>query len=123
MKLLLQALLALLLVHPLILLPLLLHLALLTLLLLLEVWGINSFSWFTPGALGSRLLRSLLSVGFTALLAVVVWEACNAAIARRLYITEKSVVAHTSGIYDTLGLPTDGDEHRRVLAVIHYLGR
>lgn len=47
----------------------------------------------------------------------------NAAIARRLVITEKSVVAHTSGIYEALGLPPDGDEHRRVLAVIHYLGR
>lgn len=47
----------------------------------------------------------------------------NAAIARRLVITEKAVVAHTSGIYDTLGLPPDGDEHRRVLAVIRYLGR
>ena len=47
----------------------------------------------------------------------------NAAIARRLVITEKSVVAHTSGIYDALGLPPDADEHRRVLAVIHYLGR
>jgi DNA-binding NarL/FixJ family response regulator len=47
----------------------------------------------------------------------------NAAIARRLHITEKAVVVHTSGIYDTLGLPADGDEHRRVLAVIHYLGR
>ena len=47
----------------------------------------------------------------------------NAAIARRLHITEKAVIVHTSGIYDTLGLPADGDEHRRVLAVIHYLGR
>jgi hypothetical protein len=40
-----------------------------------------------------------------------------------LVLTEKAVVVHTSGIYDTLGLPADGDEHRRVLAVIHYLGR
>lgn len=47
----------------------------------------------------------------------------NAAIARRLRITEKAVVVHTSGIYEALGLPVDGDEHRRVLAVIHYLGR
>ena len=47
----------------------------------------------------------------------------NAAIARRLHITEKAVVVHTSGIYDTLGLPADGDEHRRVRAVIQYLGR
>ena len=56
-------------------------------------------------------------------LALIAEGLSNAAIARRLFITEKSVVAHTSGIYDTLGLPTDGDEHRRVLAVIHYLGR
>ena len=47
----------------------------------------------------------------------------NAAIARRLCITEKTVVVHTSGIYDALGIPVDGDEHRRVLAVVRYLGR
>jgi DNA-binding NarL/FixJ family response regulator len=56
-------------------------------------------------------------------LALIAEGLSNAAIARRLFITEKSVVAHTSGIYDTLGLAADGDEHRRVLAVIHYLGR
>jgi DNA-binding NarL/FixJ family response regulator len=47
----------------------------------------------------------------------------NAAIARRLGISEKAVVVHTSGIYDALGIPVDGDEHRRVLAVVRYLGR
>ena len=47
----------------------------------------------------------------------------NAAIARRLSISEKAVVVHTSGIYDALGIPVDGDEHRRVLAVVRYLGR
>ena len=47
----------------------------------------------------------------------------NAAIARRLCISEKAVVVHTSGIYDALGIPVDGDEHRRVLAVVRYLGR
>jgi DNA-binding NarL/FixJ family response regulator len=47
----------------------------------------------------------------------------NAAIARRLRISDKAVVVHTSGIYDALGIPVDGDEHRRVLAVVRYLGR
>jgi DNA-binding NarL/FixJ family response regulator len=47
----------------------------------------------------------------------------NAAIARRLGISEKAVVVHTSGIYDALGIPVDGEEHRRVLAVVRYLGR
>lgn len=47
----------------------------------------------------------------------------NVAIARRLGISEKAVVVHTSGIYDALGIPVDGDEQRRVLAVVRYLGR
>jgi DNA-binding NarL/FixJ family response regulator len=56
-------------------------------------------------------------------LALIAEGLSNAAIARRLSITEKAVVVHSSGIYDALGIPADGDEHRRVLAVIHYLGR
>jgi DNA-binding NarL/FixJ family response regulator len=47
----------------------------------------------------------------------------NAAIAQRLSITEKAVVQHASHIYDQLGLPPSDDDHRRVLAVIHYLSR
>jgi DNA-binding NarL/FixJ family response regulator len=47
----------------------------------------------------------------------------NAAIGRLLGISEKSIVAHASGIYDTLGLAEDADDHRRVLAVVRYLTR
>ncbi|MFC5066300.1 response regulator [Actinomycetospora atypica] len=47
----------------------------------------------------------------------------NAAIARRLGITEKAVVAHVSGVYEALGLADDADDHRRVLAVVRYLTR
>jgi DNA-binding NarL/FixJ family response regulator len=47
----------------------------------------------------------------------------NAAIARRLTITEKAVVGHASHIYDELGLPPSEDDHRRVLAVLRYLAR
>lgn len=51
-------------------------------------------------------------------------EGCsNAAIARRISITEKAVVAHVSKIYDGLGLRPDDDEHRRVLAVVRFLNR
>ncbi|MDN5859266.1 MAG: response regulator transcription factor [Pseudonocardia sp.] len=45
----------------------------------------------------------------------------NAAIARRLTISEKAVVAHTSHIYDQLDILPDEDDHRRVLAVVRYL--
>lgn len=42
----------------------------------------------------------------------------NAAIARRLVITEKAVVQHMSRIYDALDLPPTPDDHRRVLAAL-----
>lgn len=45
----------------------------------------------------------------------------NLAIARELSITEKSVVAHVSHIYDALGIAASAHDHRRVLAVIRYL--
>jgi DNA-binding NarL/FixJ family response regulator len=47
----------------------------------------------------------------------------NAAIARRLVISEKAVVQHVSHIYDQLGLAPNDDDHRRVLAVVRYLVR
>jgi DNA-binding NarL/FixJ family response regulator len=45
----------------------------------------------------------------------------NVFIARSLFISEKAVVQHVSHIYDQLGLPESDDDHRRVLAVLHYL--
>lgn len=47
----------------------------------------------------------------------------NAGIAETLVITEKSVVEHVSNVYNALQLPQSGTEHRRVLAVLHYLSR
>lgn len=47
----------------------------------------------------------------------------NSAIAGTLVITEKSVVEHVSNIYDALRIAHTGDEHRRVLAVLHFLSR
>ncbi|MDE0545220.1 response regulator transcription factor [Microbacterium sp. C7(2022)] len=45
----------------------------------------------------------------------------NSWIAAALGCSDKAVVQHTSRIYDTLGLPVDADDHRRVRAVLHYL--
>ena len=51
---------------------------------LLEIWGISAFAWFTAGKLGNRLLGALGAIGFTILLALLVWESINTAIQRHL---------------------------------------
>ncbi len=45
----------------------------------------------------------------------------NAAIAQRLFVTEKSVGKHSTSIFAKLGLPPSEDDNRRVLAVLAYL--
>jgi len=45
----------------------------------------------------------------------------NAAIAGRLFVTEKAVSKHTNNIFAKLDLGPDHDDHRRVLAVLAYL--
>ena len=46
----------------------------------------------------------------------------NAAIAARLFVTEKAVSKHTNNIFAKLELPPSEDDNRRVLAVLAYLG-
>ncbi len=47
----------------------------------------------------------------------------NAAIAQRLFVTERAVAKHTASIFLKLGLQPSDDDNRRVLAVLAYLGR
>jgi DNA-binding NarL/FixJ family response regulator len=47
----------------------------------------------------------------------------NAAIAQRLFVTERAVAKHTASIFVKLGLQPSDDDNRRVLAVLAYLGR
>jgi DNA-binding NarL/FixJ family response regulator len=46
----------------------------------------------------------------------------NAGIARRLWVTEGTVEKHVHSIFIKLGLAETDDDHRRVLAVVAYLG-
>jgi DNA-binding NarL/FixJ family response regulator len=46
----------------------------------------------------------------------------NAGIARRLWVTEGTIEKHVHSIFAKLRLPETGDDHRRVLAVVTFLG-
>jgi DNA-binding NarL/FixJ family response regulator len=45
----------------------------------------------------------------------------NRAIAARLSVTERTVEAHVTQIFQKLGMPASSDQHRRVLAVLAFL--
>jgi DNA-binding NarL/FixJ family response regulator len=45
----------------------------------------------------------------------------NAAIARRLVVSERAVEKHVANIFSKLDLPPSEEDHRRVLAVLRYL--
>jgi DNA-binding NarL/FixJ family response regulator len=45
----------------------------------------------------------------------------NAAIARSLYLSERAVEKHISAVFSKLGLESEGDMNRRVVAVITFL--
>lgn len=47
----------------------------------------------------------------------------NAAIAARLFVTEKTVSKHIATVFTKLGLGLSEDHHRRILAVLAYLER
>ena len=46
----------------------------------------------------------------------------NASIAAILFLSERTVMAHIRSVFTRLGLVDDGTTHRRVLAVVTYLG-
>ncbi|HEY6295313.1 MAG TPA: response regulator transcription factor [Streptosporangiaceae bacterium] len=46
----------------------------------------------------------------------------NSAIAERIFVSERAVEKHISNIFTKLGLPPSDSDHRRVLAVLAYLG-
>ena len=46
----------------------------------------------------------------------------NHAISQRMFVTDGAVERHVTGIFGKLGLAPGPEHHRRVLAVLQYLG-
>jgi DNA-binding NarL/FixJ family response regulator len=65
--------------------------------------------------------RDRLSPREQEVLALMAEGRSNAAIAVRLSVTEKAVAKHINSIFTKLDLPLDGDDHRRVRAVLAWL--
>ncbi|KVK75394.1 mechanosensitive ion channel protein [Burkholderia cepacia] len=55
-----------------------------TIVLLLQIWGVPIFRAFETGTIGHRLASALVTIAIAAIVALLVWEAANIAIERRL---------------------------------------
>ncbi|WP_334034541.1 mechanosensitive ion channel family protein [Burkholderia cepacia] len=55
-----------------------------TFVLLLQIWGVPIFRAFETGTIGHRLASALVTIAIAAIVALLVWEAANIAIERRL---------------------------------------
>jgi DNA-binding NarL/FixJ family response regulator len=62
-----------------------------------------------------------LTVREREVLALMAEGRSNAAVAARLFVTEKAVSKHINNIFSKLTLPPSDDDNRRVLAVLAYL--
>jgi len=58
--------------------------AVVTIVLLLQIWGVPIFHAFEAGTIGHRLASALMTIAIAAVVALIVWEAANIAIERRL---------------------------------------
>ena len=74
-----------------------------------------------PLAAAARRTLGELTPREREVLALMAEGRTNAAIAKRLWLTERTVETHVRSILGKLGLPVSGDDHRRVLAVLTYL--
>jgi DNA-binding NarL/FixJ family response regulator len=74
------------------------------------------------GASNTRRTLESLSPREREVLGLMAEGRSNGAIAAALFVTERAVEKHVASIFTKLDLPVSGTDHRRVLAVLRYLG-
>ncbi|MGF7239529.1 MAG: response regulator [Frankia sp.] len=74
------------------------------------------------GASASRVSIEALSPREREVLGLMAEGRSNVAIATHLVVTERAVEKHVANIFTKLALPVSAADHRRVLAVLRYLG-
>ena len=74
------------------------------------------------GASNTRKAIDALSPREREVLGLMAEGRSNGAIAGALFVTERAVEKHVASIFTKLNLPVSGADHRRVLAVLQYLG-
>ncbi len=72
--------------------------------------------------IGQPAIPSVLTPREREVLGLMAEGLTNAGIARRLFLNERTVETHIGSIMSKLGLHASAEEHRRVLAVLTYLG-
>jgi DNA-binding NarL/FixJ family response regulator len=70
---------------------------------------------------GQRNRLDALTAREREVLALMAEGRTNAAIAGKLFVTEKAVGKHINGVFRKLDLAESADDNRRVLAVLAYL--
>ncbi|AUT63812.1 mechanosensitive ion channel domain-containing protein [Paraburkholderia terrae] len=61
-----------------------------TALVLLQLWGLDVWQFFRPGAIGHRLTSAIVTICVAAVIALVVWEIANVSVEKRLAQWTKS---------------------------------
>jgi small-conductance mechanosensitive channel len=76
-----------------------------TAIMVLQLWGVGAFRWFEADRIGGRLVSALLTIAVAAVAAIIVWEAANAALERRLSrLSEAGPAAHSARLRTLLPL-------------------
>ena len=69
---------------------------------LLEAWGVGTWSWLLRTGLGGRVVSAVALIGFTIVLAILVWEGVNATIEHQVATLTKSGQLARAGRLRTL---------------------